>query len=350
MAWGGSLLEYDVARVLDANAGIRSGGGARQYILGQTLRSVLERRYAGALEEALEPGATRWTRAARLSPHTRKMLQLMMKTFDCATRKVVCATTLSLLVSVASAGLAAGQTQTPAQAPADSQSSSQTQAPTAAPGTVALSKATAAALAPYTGPKYNNRWELYAGLNFMNGQAGQVQPGRRYNMGGGEVMGTYWLGGAPVKRWGLVGDFRFGAGTTPVTSPFYNRVLIMQSIPSGGVELRGPKNRYAAIDFHALAGETYGHFNYAVNHYPGGSPVSACAAQQGIDGYGNKGNLGLYCNHWAPWGAVGGSIDFNESGKLAIRLSPDMTFEHFGTETRIFFAISMGAVYRFGTK
>jgi hypothetical protein len=276
------------------------------------------------------------------------MLQLIKNAFDCATRKVVCATTLSLLVGISLTGIAAAQTQTPAQTPADSSSSGQTQ--TAAPGTVAVSKATAAALTAYTGPKYNNRWEIYAGLNFMNGQAGQVQPGRRYNMGGGEVMGTYWLGGAPVKRWGVVGDFRFGAGTTPVTSPFYNRVLIMQSIPSGGVQVRGPKNRYAAIDFHALAGETYGHFNYAVNHYPGGSPVSACAAQQGIDGYGNKGNLGLYCNHWAPWGAVGGSIDFNESGKLAIRLSPDMTFEHFGTDTRIFFAISMGAVYRFGPK
>jgi hypothetical protein len=280
------------------------------------------------------------------------MLQLIKKTFDCATRKVVCATTLSLLVSVASAGIAVAQTpaQTPDQAPADS-SSSQTQKPVvAAPGTVAVSKATAAALTAYTGPKYNNRWEIYAGLNFMNGQAGQVQPGRRYNMGGGEVMGTYWLGSATVKRYGLVGDFRFGAGTTPVTSPFYNRVLIMQSIPSGGVQVRGPKNRYVAIDFHGLAGETYGHFNYAVNHYPGGSPVSACAAQQGIDGYGNQGNLGLYCNHWAPYGAVGGSIDFNESGKLAIRVQPDLTMEHFGTETRIFVAVSMGAVYRFGPK
>ncbi len=206
------------------------------------------------------------------------MLQLIKKTFDSATRKVVCATTLSLLVSVASAGVAAAQTQTPNQTPPNSSSSGQTQ--TAAPGTVAVTKATAAALAPYTGPKYDNRWEIYGGLNFMNGQAGQVQPGRRYNMGGGEVMGTYWLGGAKVKRWGVVGDFRFGAGTTPVTSPFYNRVVIMQNIPSGGVQFRGPKNRYAAIDFHALAGETYGHFNYAVNHYPGGSPVSACAAQQ----------------------------------------------------------------------
>ena len=199
---------------------------------------------------------------------------------------------------------------------------------------MALSKATAAALTPYTGPKYNNRWEIYAGLNFMNGQAGQVLPGRRYNMGGGEVMGTYWLGqraGEAAGAWSA--DFRFGAGTTPVTSPFYNRVLIMQSIPSGGVQLRGPKNRYAAIDFHALAGETYGHFNYAVNHYPGGQPgVGLRGATARWNG--SKGNLGLYCNHWAPWGAVGGSIDFNESGKLAIRLQPDMTFEHFGTETR----------------
>ena len=285
------------------------------------------------------------------------MLQLIKKTFDCATRfdfvtrKVVCAATLSLLVGGASllvggamCGVAAAQT--PAQAPADS-STSQAQA---APGTVAVSKATAAALTAYTGPRYDNRWEIYGGLNFQNGQAGQSQPGRRYNMGGGEFMGTYWLGGAKVKRYGVIGDFRFGAGTTPVTSPYYNRVVIFQYIPSGGLQVRGPHNRYAAIDFHALAGGTYGQFNYAVNHYPGGSPVSACAAQHGIDGYGDKGNLGLYCNHFSPYGAAGGSIDFNESGKLAIRLQPDITFEHFGTETREFFAISMGAVYRFGKK
>ena len=281
------------------------------------------------------------------------MLQLMKKTFDCATRKVVCATTLSMTFGLI-LGLAAAATVGAPRAlaqnappPAGSQPASQTQTPTAAPGTAALSKATAAALAPYTGPKYDNRWEIYGGLNFMNGQAGQNQPGRRYNMGGGEVMGTYWLGHAKVKKLGVVADFRFGAGTTPVLSPFYNRVLIMQSIPSGGVQYRGPKNRYVAIDFHALAGGTYGDFNYAVNHYPGGSPVSACPAQHTPT---QVENLGLYCNHIAPYGAAGGSIEFNESGKLAIRLQPDLTFEHFGTETREFFAISLGAVYRFGKK
>jgi hypothetical protein len=277
------------------------------------------------------------------------MLQLITKTLDSATRKVVCATTLSLtfglvafglVAGLALAGTAAAQTQTPAQTPADSQSSSaQTQA-TAAPGTVAVSKATAAALTAYTGPKYDNRWEIYGGVNFMNGQAGQNTP-VRYNMGGGEAMGTYWL----TSKLGVAADYRFGAGTTPVISPFYNRVVIIQNIFSGGVQYRGPKNRYAAIDFHALAGGTDGDFNYAVNHYPGGSPVSACAAQQQT---GQQGNLGLYCNHVAPYGAVGGSIDFNESGKLAIRLQPDLTFEHFGTETREYFAISMGVVYRMG--
>ena len=273
------------------------------------------------------------------------MLQLITKTLDSATRKVARATTLSLVFGlmggVALTGIAAAQTQTPAQTPADSQSSSsQTQA-TAAPGTVAVSKATAAALTAYTGPKYDNRWEIYGGVIFMNGQAGQNTP-VRYNMGGAEAMGTYWL----TSRWGAIADVRFGAGTTPVISPYYNRVVIMQTIGSGGVQFRGPKNRYAAIDFHALAGGTYGDFNYAVNHYPGGSPVAACEA----DEKGGQQSLGLYCNHVSPYGAVGGSVDFNESAKLAIRLQPDLTFEHFGTETREFFAISGGVVYRIGKK
>ncbi len=286
----------------------------------------------------------------RPSPHTRKMLQPiklqpMKKAYLFATKRVACATISGLMLGLALwLAAPAAQAQTP-----DGQSTSQTPTPVAAPGTVAIPKTTAAALAPYTGPKYDNRWELYGGLLFMNGQAGQNTP-VRYNMGGAEVMATYWLGSAKVKKLGVIGDFRFGAGTTPVISPFYNRVVVMQSIPSGGLEYRGPRNRYAAIDFHVLGGESYGDFNYAVNHYPGGSPVSACAAQEGIDGYGNKGTLGLYCNHWAPWGAAGGSVEFNESAKLAIRLQPELVFEHFGTETREFVAVSAGAVYRFGTK
>jgi hypothetical protein len=280
----------------------------------------------------------------------RKMLQPIKKTLHSATRMVACATTfgLSLSLTVAgSVGTLTASAQTPGPAAPGTQSSSQTQAPTAAPGTVAVSRATAAALAPYTGPKYDNRWEIYGGLNFMNGQAGQNVP-VRYNMGGAEVMGTYWLTG----HLGVAADERFDAGTTPVSADVgqaygLNRVVVMQDITTGGVQYRGPKNRYAAIDFHALAGESYGIFNYATNHYPGGSPVAACAAQQSP---GQQGNLGLYCNHMAPYGAVGGSIDFNESAKLAIRLQPDLTFEHFGTELREYFAISLGVVYRMGKR
>jgi hypothetical protein len=236
-------------------------------------------------------------------------------------------------------------------AAAQSSSSSDTPQSVAAPGTAPIKQATLAEIVPYTGPKYNNRWEVYFGLSFMNGQAGQNLP-KRYNMGGIEGQGTYWLGpdlfGGHVSRLGVAADYRFEAGTTPTeTSPYYNRVLVMQNIGTGGLQLRGPKNRYAAIDFHALAGTTYGIFDNAVNNYPGGSPVSSCPTN-GTPIQKLTGTVGLYCNHFAPIGLAGGSIDFNESAKLAIRLSPDMVFEHFGTETREFFSISLGALYRFG--
>ena len=278
------------------------------------------------------------------------MLQPIKKTYDFATYAVARVMISSLILAVA--GFAA----TPAalaQTPSDSSSSQTSKPPVAAPGTVAVSAATAAALAPYTGPTYDNRWEVYGGLLFMNGQAGQNLP-TRFNMGGAEAMATYWLGnghGGPMSKLGIAVDGRFGAGTTPVISPFYNRVVVMEGTFMGGVQYRGPKNRYAAVDFHVLGGGAYGIFDYAVTHYPKnvntpyGSPVTACAAT--VDPYA-QGTLGLYCNHVAPYGTVGGSIDFNESARLAIRLQPDMIFEHFGTETREFFGISLGAVYRIG--
>jgi hypothetical protein len=186
-------------------------------------------------------------------------------------------------------------------------------------------------LAPSRAASYDNRWEVYGGLSLMNGQAGQNLP-KRYNMGGGEGMLTYWVG----PHLGIAGDYRWEGGTTPLfPNSYYNRVLVTQNIFSGGVQWRGPKNRYAAVDYHALFGATKGVFDHAIQNYPGGSPISAT-------------NLGLYPNTTSPWGAVGGSIDFNYSANLAVRLSPDMIFEHFGTETREFFSVSGGVIYRFG--
>jgi hypothetical protein len=274
-------------------------------------------------------------------------------------KKIALSTACALAIPFAVAAQAPAAQTTPAAQPAAQSAPPPTAAPptqstsaapvaTAAPGTAAAKPGAVILPAAYTGPAYDNRWEVYGGLSFMNGQAGQILA-KRYNMGGIEVMGTYWLGGPRdgffKRHLGIDADYRFGAGTTPVISPYYNRVVVMQSIYSGGVSFRGPKNRYAAVDFHALAGGTQGIFDYAVNHYPGGSPTASCPNNVV---YPQTTNLGLYCNHTAPYGAIGGSIDFNESGKLAIRLSPDMTFEHFGTETREFFQISLGAVYRLG--
>lgn len=206
---------------------------------------------------------------------------------------------------------------------------------TPAPGTAPIAARTGggAKIAPGKVASYDNKWELYGGLSFMNGQAGQNLP-KRYNMGGGEVMATYWLG----SKLGVAGDYRMEFGSTPVLpTPYYNRVLVYQSIPSGGVVYRGPKGRYAAVDYHALFGASTGTFDHAIKNYPGGSPVTAA-------------QVGLYKNSTTPWGAVGGSIDFNKTARLAIRISPDMIFEHFGTETREYVSVSAGVMYRFGRR
>ncbi len=187
---------------------------------------------------------------------------------------------------------------------------------TAAPATGKLSAA-----APVT---YANRWELYGGIMLQNDQAGQNLP-KRMNMGGVEVLATYWLS----KKWGVGGDFRGMAGTTPVfPNPYTIRPLVVMYEGMGGVEYRGPRNQRAAINLHAYAGAMKGVFNY--------TPLPT--------GY----DVGLYTNRTKPMAAIGTSFDFNRSKNVAIRLSPDLIIEHLGTETREFFAISGGVVYRFG--
>jgi hypothetical protein len=244
-------------------------------------------------------------------------------------------------------GTAPMQKQPSSSSSQSSSSSSSSQSTgQSAPGTAPIkSNSTAAALAPGKGPSYENRWDLYGGLAFLNGQAGQNLP-KRFNMGGGEVQYTYWIPGHLDDRLGISADYRFGAGTTPVLpNATYNRPLVMEHIFAGGAQWRGPRNRYVAINYHAFGGGAYGIFDHSTNTYPlGPSPYSACPVQEPHQ----IGNLGMYCNHFAPWGAFGGSIDFNQGQKYAVRLSPDMTIEHFGTETRIFFGISLGALYRGG--
>jgi len=242
------------------------------------------------------------------------------------------------LAMTAAAGLAQNPAPgtAPIQQPGSSSDQSQT---TAAPGTAPIrSPRLAHEINPQKVTTYNERWDFFGGLSFMNGQAGQNLP-KRYNMGGGEGQATYWLG----SRFGVTGDYRFEAGTTPLLptgSQFgLNRVTVKQSIESGGLSYRWFQNRYAAVQLHALAGASYGIFNTAIVGYPKN------LSPQPTDAY-----VGLYDNHTTPWGAAGGSIDFNTTPKLAVRLSPEIIFEHFGTETREFFSIGGGVVYRFGKR
>ena len=217
------------------------------------------------------------------------------------------------------------QPQTQTQPPDQSQqsSSSRTQPPAAeqTQQRTTLTTGKLAAAAPVT---YDNRYEIYGGINLQNFQAGQNLP-KRMNLGGVEFMGTYWLTG----KLGVAGDFRGEAGTTPVfPNPYTTRPLVVLYTGLAGVQYRGPRNQRFAVDYHALGGVSHGDFTE--------TPLPAGE------------NVGLYSNRTKPMFALGGSLDFNRSKNLAIRLQPDLIFEHFGTETREFFAISGGFVYRLG--
>jgi hypothetical protein len=179
---------------------------------------------------------------------------------------------------------------------------------------------------------YDNKYEIYGGLNFMNFQAGQNLP-KRMNLGGGEITGTWWL----WKNVGLAADYRIDAGTTPVfANPFVNnRPLVYLNTGMLGAQYRWLKNQYAAVDFHGYAGVSHGTFTYSLKDVP--DPQDRL-------------QIGLYTNRTKPMAALGGSIDFNLSKRMAVRLSPDLILEHFGTETREFVSVSGGVIYRIGKR
>lgn len=199
-------------------------------------------------------------------------------------------------------------------------------------------KRTPGVFAPAPVATYTEKFEAYGGLLFMNGQAGQ-NLGARYNMGGGEGMLTYYV----TPKWGVAGDFRWAGGTTPMlpggqAAGVQTRPFVSQTVGMGGVQYRWLKNKHAALQLHALAGVTHGTFSHSLhvaNPVPSVDPLTAS---------------GLYSDRSAGMGVVGASIDFNKSARWAIRLQPEMLFEHFGTETREFVSVSAGVVYRFGKR
>ncbi len=157
---------------------------------------------------------------------------------------------------------------------------------------------------------YDNKYEVYGGVNFMNFQAGQTLP-TRMNLGGGEVLGTYWL----LPKLGLGAQWRgeWGRRRRARARSSQGRPLVSLNMGLFGAQYRGPKNHYAAINYHAYAGPAYGNFTHSTGNVPPAAlPV-----------------LGLYTNRTAAVVALGGSVDFNRSKNLAVRLSPDLILEHF---------------------
>jgi hypothetical protein len=187
---------------------------------------------------------------------------------------------------------------------------------------------TASKLGPAEPVSYANRYEVYGGLAFMNFMAGEHLP-KRMNMGGAEFQGTYWL----TRKIGLTADYRGLAGTTPVNPNIYrvDRPVVYMNAIMFGAQYRGPKNQYAAINYHAYAGPSFGVFDAGT----GGQPPQL---------------FGLYTNRTGALVALGGSLDVNRSKHWAVRVSPDLILEHFGSETREFVAVSGGVLYRFGKK
>jgi hypothetical protein len=191
---------------------------------------------------------------------------------------------------------------------------------------------------------YNNKYELYGSINFMNFMAGEHLP-QRMNLGGGEFLFTYWLSSNNrfLRNLGPGVEYRGEAGTTPVFGQAqglpYNvsRPLVYMNMGLAGAQYRGPKNQYAALNYHGYFGVSHGTFDATL---AAGQPPQPTWSQV----------TGLYSNRTKPIAAVGGSVDFNLSNRWAIRLSPDLILEHFGSEWREFVAVSGGAIYRFGKK
>jgi hypothetical protein len=195
-------------------------------------------------------------------------------------------------------------------------------------------------LGPAAPVTYDNKYEVYGGLNFMNFMAGQELT-RRMDFGGGELEGTYWV----TRKWGAAAEYRGEAGTTPAlpNAGIYgiHRPLVYMNMVLFGAQYRWMQNQHAALDLHAYAGPSYGVFD---------AGTSGAGVTPGISAASNANLIGLYSNHTAPIFALGGSVDMNRSKNWAVRLSPDLILDEFGSGTREFFAISGGVVYRFPVK
>jgi len=173
---------------------------------------------------------------------------------------------------------------------------------------------------------YDNRLELYGGLNYQGFQAGPYLA-KVMNLGGVEASLTYWVN----DKWGVAVDARPEGGTSFVTpnDAFNGRAIVALYTGMAGVQYRVRQNQKLAFSIHAYGGVSHGDFSETITTAQGS---------------------GFYNNITKPIEAAGGSFDFNRSKNFAIRLSPDLVLEQFGPGSREFFSISGGIVWRIGKR
>ena len=204
---------------------------------------------------------------------------------------------------------------------------------------IPIAESKIALAAPVT---YDNKWELYAGINFMNFMAGQNLP-KRMNLGGGEFLGTYWL-----EQTGFCGILAWER--TIAAKRGRRRCLARRqdcrynARPAAGVYEHGHAGSAVSRAEEPVCGVEPPCLLRRVAWHVQSTPEEWHPQQRRF-----RRSRSVYESDEADCGA-GWEHRLQLSKKLAIRLSPDLILEHFGTETREFVAVSGGVVYRFGKK
>lgn len=174
---------------------------------------------------------------------------------------------------------------------------------------------------------YTHRWEVYFGGQYMRFRPGPAL--HNSGMGGWTLELTRYFS----PRWGIVGDAQgyYGNNSLGATGGPYNTYNAKFSVYPFTI---GPQYRFygtprISISGAVQAGIIYGYFDQNTGPFP--PPL-----------------VGLY-----PASVVGAAnanlkFDYNLSPALAIRIAPNVLFDHFGGNTDHNQGFLMGMVYRFG--
>jgi hypothetical protein len=179
-------------------------------------------------------------------------------------------------------------------------------------------------------PEYNNRWDIYGGLQYSHFNP---SPGR--NIHANNLLG--WNGTATVylhPLWGiemgargLYGDMSVPANAFGVPSnPAMSEHLFLF-----GPKFRILRKQNYAAGMHVLVGAAYGSFD---KDFPAGVQPNL---------------VGIYNNKLAFGAVIGAWGDYNLSPQWAVRVIADYMPTHYGFTIQNEFAGSLGIVYRFGT-